>query len=74
MIPHLCVLVFTLLAAVGHVSAFHVAVRGESGVPPHLAKRDPISGLINVNGRNLMYLANATLGGQPVQVQVDTGR
>ena len=74
MVPHLYVLVFPLLAAVGHVSAFHVAVRGESVVPPHLAKRDPISGLIDVDGRNLIYLVNATLGGQPVQVQIDTGR
>ena len=74
MIPHLYVLVFTLFAAVDHVSAFHVTVRGESAVPPHLAKRDPISGLINVNGSNIIYLANATLGGQPVQVQIDTGR
>ena len=74
MIPHLYVLVFTLFAAVGHVSAFHVTVRGESAVPPHLAKRDPISGLINVNDLNMIYMANATLGGQPVQVQIDTGR
>ena len=70
MIPHLYV--FPLLAAAGHhVSAFHVAMRGEF-VSPHLAKRDPISGLIN-NG-NLAYMVNLTLGGQPVQVQVDTGR
>ena len=71
MIPHLYILGFPLLAAVAHVSAFHVAVRG---VPPHLAKRDPISGLINVNGSNMIYLANGTLGGQQVQVQIDTGR
>ena len=71
MIPHLYILVFPLLAAVGHVSAFHVAMRGEF-ISPHLAKRDPISGLINSG--NLVYMVNLTLGGQPAQDQVDTGR
>jgi hypothetical protein len=70
-IPYLFLLIFPLLAAIGHVSAFHVAVRGEFA-PSHPAKRDPISGLVN-NG-NLDYLANMTLGGQLVQVQIDTGR
>lgn len=69
-IPYLFLLIFPLLAAIGHVSAFHVAVRGEFA-PSHPAKRDPISGLVN-NG-NLDYLANMTLGGQLVQVQIDTG-
>lgn len=63
-------LIFPLLAAVGHVSAFRVGVRGEFA-PSHPAKRDPISGLVNEG--NMIYLANVTLGGQPVQVQVDTG-
>ena len=72
MIPHLYILGFPLLAAVGHVSAFHIAVRGEFGVLPHLAKRGPISGL--TDDRNLFYMANLTLGGQQVQVQADTGR
>ena len=72
MIPHLYILVFPLLAAVGHVSAFRVAVRGEFVSPYLLAKRDPISGLVNEG--NLVYMANMSLGGQPIQVQVDTGR
>ena len=70
-IPYLFIVVFPLLAAVDHVSAFRVGVRGEL-VPSHLTKRDPISVLYNE--QNLQYLANVTLGGQQVQVQVDTGR
>ncbi|KAI9453906.1 acid protease [Lactarius psammicola] len=69
-IPYLFILVSPLLAAVYHVSALHVGVRGEL-VPSHSTKRGHISGLDN--GRNLNYMVNITLGGQPLQVLIDTG-
>jgi hypothetical protein len=52
-------------------SALHVEMRGELGLSP-AAKRDHMSGL--ENGRNLNYMVNITLGGQPIQVVIDTGR
>jgi hypothetical protein len=70
-IPYLFILVFPLLAAVGHVSAFHAGVRGEL-IPSHPTKRDHISGL--KNAQNLNYMVNMTLGGQQLQVVIDTGR
>ena len=53
------------------VSALHVGVRGERGLS-HSAKRDHISGL--ENGRNLEYMVNITLGGQTLEIAIDTGR
>lgn len=69
-IPYLFILVSPLLAAVYHVSALHVGVRG-GFIPSHPTKRGHISGLDN--GRNLNYMVNITLGGQPLQVLIDTG-
>ena len=71
-VPHLFIIVFSLLAAIGHVSAFRARMRGELVRSHHPAKRDPISGLEN-NG-NLKYSVNMTLGGQLLQVSIDTGR
>ena len=54
-------------------SALHVEMRGEHARSPAIAtKRDHISGL--ENGRNLNYMVNMTLGGQPMKVVIDTGR
>jgi hypothetical protein len=52
-------------------SALHVEMRGEIG-PSLAVKRDHMSGL--ENGRNLNYMVNISLGGQPIQVVIDTGR
>ena len=70
-IPYLFILILPLLAAIDYVSAFHAAVRGEF-IPSHPTKRDHISGL--KNAQNLDYMINMTLGGQPLQVVIDTGR
>ena len=64
-------LVWLLLEVVCRASALHAGVRGEP-VLSFTAKRDHISGL--ENGRNLVYLVNVTVGGQPFQVVIDTGR
>jgi predicted aspartyl protease len=68
--PHF-LLVWLLLETVCRASALHVGVRGEPR-SSFTAKRDHISGL--ENGRNLDYLVNVTVGGQPFQVLIDTGR
>ena len=70
-IPYLFILVVPLLVAVDQVSAFHAGVRGEL-ISSHPTKRDHISGLENAH--NLNYMVNTKLGGQPVQVVIDTGR
>jgi hypothetical protein len=64
-------LVWLLLETVCRASALHVGVRGK---PRSLftAKRDHISGL--ENSWNLDYLVNVTMGGQLLQVLIDTGR
>lgn len=67
MVSFLYLLPFPLLCA----SALHLGVRGEFGLS-HSTKRDHISGL--ENGQNLNYFTNITLGGQPIQVSIDTGR
>jgi hypothetical protein len=67
MVSFLFLLPWPLLCA----SALHLGVRGELGLSSNI-KRDHISGL--ENGRNLNYLTNITLGGQPIQVLIDTGR
>lgn len=67
MLSSLFLLLWPLLCA----SAFHVEMRGELGLSP-AAKRDHMSGL--ENGRNLNYMVNIALGGQPIQVVIDTGR
>jgi len=64
-------LVWLLFETIYRVSALHVGVRGEFR-PSLTSKRDHVSGL--ENGRNLNYMVNATLGGQPFKVLVDTGR
>lgn len=64
-------LLFLLLRPLICVSALHVETRGELGLHP-AAKRDHISGL--ENGRNLNYMVNIALGGQSIQVLIDTGR
>ncbi|KAI9436228.1 acid protease [Lactarius indigo] len=69
-IPYLFILFSPLLVSVYHVSALHVGMRGEF-IPSHPTKRGHISGLDN--GRNLNYMVNITLGGQPLQVLIDTG-
>lgn len=53
------------------VSALHMGVRGEFGLSP-IAKRDNISGL--ENDHNLNYMVNITLGGQQMEILIDTGR
>ena len=64
---------FLLLWPLLCVSALHVEMRGELGLSPaSAAKRDQISGL--ENGQNLNYMVNITLGGQPIEVLIDTGR
>ncbi|KAI0294677.1 aspartic peptidase domain-containing protein [Multifurca ochricompacta] len=68
--PYLFLLAPSLLGAIYHVSALHLGVRAEFRLS-HSAKRDHISGL--VNGRNLNYMVNITLGEQPLQVLIDTG-
>jgi hypothetical protein len=67
MLSSLFLLLWPLLCA----SALHVEMRGELGLSP-AAKRDHMSGL--ENGRNLNYMVNITLAGQPIQVLIDTGR
>jgi len=63
----LCLLFETIYRA----SALHVGVRGKLG--PYLtAKRDHVSVL--ENDGDLYYMVNVTLGGQPFEVLVDTGR
>jgi hypothetical protein len=62
---------FLLLWPLLCASALHVEMRGELGLLP-AAKRDHMSGL--ENGRNLNYMANISLGEQPIQVIIDTGR
>ena len=62
---------FLLLWPLLCASALHMEMRGELGLSP-AAKRDHMSGL--ENGRNLNYMVNITLGNQPVQVVIDTGR
>jgi hypothetical protein len=64
-------LVGLLLEPVYRASALHVEVRGEPR-SPFTSKRDHISGL--ENGRDLNYLVNVTVGGQPFEVLIDTGR
>ncbi|KAF8496886.1 aspartic peptidase domain-containing protein [Russula emetica] len=61
---------FLLLWPLPCASALHVEMRGELGLSP-AAKRDHMSGL--ENGRNLNYMVNVALGGQPIQVVIDTG-
>lgn len=68
---HMLSLLFLLLRPLLCVSAFHVETRGELGLSP-AAKRDHISGL--ENGRNLNYMVDIALGGQPIQILIDTGR
>lgn len=67
MVPSLFLLSWPLL----RTSALHVGVRGELGPSPS-TKRDSISGL--ENNRNLNYFANMTLGGQQMEILIDTGR
>jgi len=67
MVSSLFLLPWPLLCA----SALHLGVHGELGRSPSI-KRDHISGL--ENGRNMNYMTNITLGGQPFQVLIDTGR
>ena len=64
-------LIWLLLETVCRASALHVGVRSEPR-SSFTAKRDHMSGL--ENGRNLNYLVNVTVGGQPFQVLIDTGR
>lgn len=64
-------LLFLLLCPLLCASALHVEMRGELGPSP-AAKRDHMSGL--ENGRNLNYMVNIALGGQQIQVVIDTGR
>jgi hypothetical protein len=69
MLSSLFPLLWPLLCA----SALHVEMRGELRLSPaSAAKRDHMSGL--ENGRNLNYMVNITLGGQPIEVVIDTGR
>jgi hypothetical protein len=67
MLSSLFLLLWPLICA----SALHMEMRGALGLSP-AAKRDHISGL--ENGRNLNYKVNITLGGQSIQVVIDTGR
>ena len=69
--PYQLALALPLFNAICHVSAMHLEVRGEL-VPSHLTTRDHASGLKNAG--NLNYQVNLTLGGEPVQVAIDTGR
>lgn len=64
-------LVWLLFETIYRVSALHVGVRGEFR-SSLVSKRGHVSGL--ENGRNLNYMVNVTLGGQPFKVLVDTGR
>ena len=64
-------LIWLLSGTIYHASALHVGVRGELR-PALAAKRDHASSL--ENGRNLNYVVNVTLGGQPLKVLIDTGR
>jgi hypothetical protein len=67
----LCLLVCLLFETISRASALHVGLRGE--LEPYLtAKRDHVSGL--ENDGNLYYMVNVTLGGQPFEVLIDTGR
>ena len=56
-----------LLAAVLHVSALRLHLRGQV-----FSKRGHISGLDNE--QNLEYYTNLTLGGTPISASIDTGR
>ena len=67
MVSFLFLLLFPLL----RTSALHVGVRGDLRLSSS-TKRDHISGL--ENDGNLEYMVNITLGGQPIQILVDTGR
>jgi hypothetical protein len=62
---------FLLSSPLLRASALHVGVRGELGPSPS-AKRDNISGL--ENDQNLNYMASVTLGGQQIEIVIDTGR
>ena len=62
---------FLLLWPLHCASGLRAEMRGELGLSL-TAKRDHISGL--ENGRNLKYMVNIALGGQPIQVVIDTGR
>ena len=62
---------FLLLRPLLCASALHAEIRGERRLSP-AAKRDHVSGL--ENGQNLNYMVNIALGGQPIQVVIDTGR
>jgi hypothetical protein len=68
--PHF-LLVWLLLETVCRTSALHVGVRGKPR-SPFTAKRDHISSL--ENSWNLDYVVNVTMGGQLLQVLIDTGR
>ena len=68
---YLLVTVCLLFQTIHRASALHVGVRGE--LRPFLtAKRNHVSDL--ENDRNLNYMINVTLGGQPFKVIIDTGR
>jgi len=61
-----------LFETIYYTSALRVGVRGEVAPSHATAKRGHISGL--ENGRNLNYMVDIILGGQPLKVLIDTGR
>jgi hypothetical protein len=64
-------LVWLMLETIYRATSLHVGMRGGLG-QSLTAKRDHISGL--ENDKNLYYMVDVTLGGQPFQVLIDIGR